>query len=137
MLSVAALLKQFLAELKDPLLTIRFGSTFIKTQGNPDYMARLRNMKKLIQALPATNWALLKSLLDVLRLVLHHRHKNKLTTNELCTLFGPIILGVDVNTHPDEVSTSVEVLKTLIVQNLYLLGVWISISNVCVIHWFF
>lgn len=122
-LSIAQVLKAFLRELPDPILTNRFGSTFIKTQGNPDHLARFRNMKKLIQALPVTNRALLKAVIDLFRLLLHHRHKNKLTTNDLCTEFGPIFLGLNSNSNGNDILSSIEVLRTLIVQNLYLLGV--------------
>lgn len=80
-------------------------------------------MKKLILALPVTNRALLKTVIDLLRLLLHHRHRNKLTTNELCTEFGPIFLGLNANSNANDILSSIEVVRTLIVQNLYLLGV--------------
>lgn len=95
MLCVAWLLRSFLSELPEPLLTRKFGSSFMKTQSNPDVALRYRNMRKLLNALPSANRAVIRAVLELFRLVLHHRRKNKLSVSEFCGEIGPILLGVE------------------------------------------
>lgn len=112
----------FLTELPEPLLTRKFGSSFMKTQSNPDLAVRYRNMRKLLNALPTVNRAVIRSVLELFRLVLHHRRKNKLTVSEFCADMGPILLGIDRSTNPSDATTAADVLKTLITQFQFMMG---------------
>ena len=80
--AVAGLLKLYLRELPDPLLTHRFYETFIAVQSlilfifaslyllehleNPDFDYRMTNLRKLINALPISHKNLLTRLLAFL-----------------------------------------------------------------------
>jgi hypothetical protein len=119
---IAWVLRTFLAELPEPLLTRKFGSSFIKTQSNPDLAARYRNMRKLINALPVVNRAVIRSVLELFRLVLHHRRKNKLTVSDFCSDLGPILLGVDKIQNAPDAALAADVLKTLITQFQFMIG---------------
>lgn len=134
-LSIGWLLRVFLTELPEPLLTAKFSSTFIKTQLNPDATTRYRNMRKLITHLPAVNRAVLRAVLELFRLVLHHRRKNKLVVSEFCSELGPVLLGMTkaaagdpsspTPTSPSSAGDAVgsaDVLKTLITQYQYMMG---------------
>lgn len=125
-LAIAWVLRQFLAELPEPLLTKRFGSSFLKTQLNPDHTARYRNMRILLKALPAVNHAVLRSVLELFRLILHHRRKNKLTVSGFCQELGPVLLGFDKVPQnaqaAADLTTAAEVLKTLITQYQFMVG---------------
>lgn len=125
-LGIAWALRAFLTELPEPLLTKRFGSSFMKTQLNPDPTARYRNMRILLKALPPVNHAVIRSVLELFRLVLHHRRKNKLTVSGFCAELGPILLGVE-KLQPNGLPTqdaliAADVLKTLITQYQFLVG---------------
>jgi hypothetical protein len=119
---IAWLLRTFLSELPEPLLTRKFGSSFIKTQSNPDLTARYRNMRKLLNALPTVNRAVIRAVLELFRLVLHHRRKNKLTVSGFCSDMGPILLGVDKTQNAADAALASEVLKTLITQFQFMMG---------------
>lgn len=99
----------------------------MKTQLNPDPTARYRNMRILLKALPPVNHAVLRSVLELFRLILHHRRKNKLTVSGFCQELGPIILGVDKSPQnaqqaSQDLATAADVLKTLITQYQFLVG---------------
>lgn len=124
--SIAWVLRQFLTELPEPLLTKRFGSSFLKTQLNPDHTARYRNMRILLKALPPVNHAVLRAVLELFRLILHHRRKNKLTVSGFCQEIGPILLGFDKSPQnaqaAADLQTASDVLKTLITQYQFMVG---------------
>jgi hypothetical protein len=79
-------------------------------------------MRKLISHLPPVNRTVIRAVLEVFRLVLHHRRKNKLTVSGFCSELGPILLGVDKTTMPNEAVISADVLRTLITQFQYVMG---------------
>eukprot|EP01122_Echinamoeba_exundans_P011851 TRINITY_DN4844_c0_g4_i2.p2 TRINITY_DN4844_c0_g4~~TRINITY_DN4844_c0_g4_i2.p2 ORF type:complete len:782 (-),score=151.33 TRINITY_DN4844_c0_g4_i2:2341-4686(-) len=120
--SVAAFFKLFFVELPDSLLTKRLASTFLKTHSNPDREKRLQFLRKLVSALPAAHKATLSTLLDVLRTTLMHRNRSRVSTNELCIEWGPVIVGGIDKSNLASVQETADLLKTLIVQKAYLLG---------------
>ena len=95
--STCGLLKLFLRELPDPLLTFKFYEPFVYVQRNQvfDLTTKLMHMKNLLNALPEVNVTLLKELIQFLHKVAEHSAKNKMTMSNLAIVFGPELLRSD------------------------------------------
>ncbi|XP_071758810.2 rho GTPase-activating protein 6-like isoform X1 [Centroberyx gerrardi] len=99
---VAALLKEFLRDMPDPLLTKELYTAFINTMMlDPDEQQSVTQL--LIYLLPACNSDTLHRLLEFLSTVADHAHDrqdkdrqemtgNKMTSLNLATIFGPNLL---------------------------------------------
>jgi hypothetical protein len=87
---VASLLKSFLGEVPEPLLTEKH---FVAHTQLPDMAPckRLQTVQLLLQLLPAENLQLLNQLLNLLVNVTHEE-ANKMNIEALATLFAPHIL---------------------------------------------
>jgi len=90
--AVACLLKLYLRELPDPVLTHRFYDTFIAVQKNQDPQYRMSNVRKLVSALPIHHKHLLTRLIDFLVKVAAHAETNKMSEANLAIVFGPNLL---------------------------------------------
>lgn len=90
--AVAGLMKQYLRDLPDPLLTHRFYDTFIAIMKNPDYEYRIINIKKLLAALPVPHKNLLQQIFAFLLRVAAQSDVNKMTFPNLAIVFGPNLL---------------------------------------------
>jgi len=55
------------------------------------------------------------------RRFLYYRHKNKLSTMDLCNEIGPLIVGVEKSSN--ESTNAAELMKTLLLQLPYFSGV--------------
>ncbi|XP_076838562.1 rho GTPase-activating protein 6-like isoform X2 [Brachyhypopomus gauderio] len=99
---VAALLKEFLRDMPDPLLTRELYTAFINTTLMEAEEQRLA-MQLLVYLLPACNSDTLHRLLEFLSTVAQHAHDtcdkdgqevtgNKMTSINLATIFGPNLL---------------------------------------------
>ncbi|KAL3999374.1 nuclear factor, interleukin 3 regulated [Sarotherodon galilaeus] len=99
---VAALLKEFLRDLPDPLLTKELYTAFINTTLLDSYEQQ-SVVQLLIYLLPACNSDTLHRLLEFLSTVADHAHDqqdkdgqeitgNKMTASNLATIFGPNLL---------------------------------------------
>ncbi|XP_059831447.1 rho GTPase-activating protein 1 [Hypanus sabinus] len=87
----AVILKTFLRELPEPLLTydlydqvVSFGKVPVTNQAE--------TMKMMIQTLPEVNCVVLQYLLGLLRLVADHSEQNKMTPSNLALVFGPTLM---------------------------------------------
>ncbi|KAJ3200752.1 hypothetical protein HDU82_008634 [Entophlyctis luteolus] len=116
-IQVAALLKRFLRELPDPLLTSRLHPLFVESQ-NPKNNYSLEQRKKILHLLccllPKPNSDLLQLLLQLLRHVSQLKDSNKMDIPNLSTVISPNILyakGKDVREdHPFLCITAVQML---------------------------
>ncbi|KAL2102302.1 hypothetical protein ACEWY4_001470 [Coilia grayii] len=99
---VAALLKEFLRDMPDPLLTKELYTAFINTM-LLEHEDQQVCTQLLVYLLPACNSDTLHRLLDFLSTVAHHAHDthdkdgqevtgNKMTSLNLATIFGPNLL---------------------------------------------
>eukprot|EP00051_Salpingoeca_urceolata_P015557 m.202136 g.202136 ORF g.202136 m.202136 type:complete len:513 (-) comp18435_c0_seq1:264-1802(-) len=93
--TVASLLKLYLRELPSPLLEFSLFNEFAEAakelQSNtPDGVATLRN---LIPRLPRANVILLRTLCEFLFVVQQHAEQNKMTLQNLATVFAPSFFG--------------------------------------------
>ncbi|XP_029305804.1 rho GTPase-activating protein 6-like isoform X2 [Cottoperca gobio] len=104
---VAALLKEFLRDMPDPLLTKELYTAFINTTLlDPDEQHNVTQL--LVYLLPACNSDTLQRLLEFLSTVTDHAHDrqdkdcqeitgNKMTSLNLATIFGPNLLHKQKN----------------------------------------
>ncbi|XP_056465490.1 rho GTPase-activating protein 19-like isoform X1 [Gadus chalcogrammus] len=100
----ATLLKTFLGELPEPLLTHRHYHAHLKIaertlfdeQGNktdvPDKERQIEAFQLLFMLLPPANRSLLKLLLDLLYHTARNQHANKMSAINLATMFAPHII---------------------------------------------
>ncbi|XP_053886408.1 protein FAM13A-like isoform X3 [Malaclemys terrapin pileata] len=88
--SVASLLKLFLRELPDGVITSALHSRFIQLYHDPSNDAeKENNLKDLIKELPDANYCLLKYLCRFLTRVAEHHMMNRMNIFNLATIFGP------------------------------------------------
>ncbi|CAL8256474.1 unnamed protein product [Lota lota] len=100
----ATLLKTFLGELPEPLLTHRHYHAHLKIaertlfdeQGNktdvPDKERQIEAFQLLFMLLPPANRSMLKLLLDLLYHTARNQHTNKMSAINLATMFAPHII---------------------------------------------
>jgi len=100
--TVAGLFKLFLRELPEPLFTFEKYPQFISifkttmSQADKDYSTSL-----LIAQLPDSHLYFLKFLIELLAELIVHREANKMTSNNLARIFGPVILVPEHNEDED------------------------------------
>ncbi|KPJ01693.1 Rho GTPase-activating protein 21 [Papilio xuthus] len=85
----SSLLKAYLRRLPDPLLTHHLYPAFIAADRSPE---RGRELRRLVQALPAAHYATLRYLVQHLRRVAAHSAANKMEPRNLAIVFGPTLV---------------------------------------------
>lgn len=83
---VCGLLKQFLRELREPLLTFELYDTFLQANCDRD------KVKSALSSLPMSNLRVLKYLIEFLFEVAQHSANNKMPVHNLATVFAPNLL---------------------------------------------
>uniref|UniRef100_A0A663E1I3 Family with sequence similarity 13 member A n=1 Tax=Aquila chrysaetos chrysaetos TaxID=223781 RepID=A0A663E1I3_AQUCH len=88
--SAASLLKLFLRELPDGIITSALHPRFIQLyQDTRNDMQKERNLKELLKELPDAHYCLLKYLCQFLIKVAEHHVENRMNLCNLATVFGP------------------------------------------------
>lgn len=85
----ASLLKLFIRELPQPLLTVEYLKAFQDVQNLPRKKQQLQALNLLVILLPEANRDTLKVLLEFLQRVIDHREKNKMTLNNVAMVMAP------------------------------------------------
>ncbi|XP_013420894.1 rho GTPase-activating protein 18-like [Lingula anatina] len=85
----AALLKQFLRELPEPLLTNQCTDAFAQVQAISDKKQQLQALNLLILLLPDVNRSTLKLLLQFLHHVIDHKQQNKMSLANVAMIMAP------------------------------------------------
>ncbi|XP_074752391.1 rho GTPase-activating protein 18 isoform X1 [Athene noctua] len=85
----ASLLKLFIRELPQPLLTVEYLKAFQNVQNLPTKKQQLQALNLLVLLLPEANRDTLKALLEFLQRVIDHRDKNKMTLNNVAMVMAP------------------------------------------------
>uniref|UniRef100_A0A8C8SIN4 Rho GTPase-activating protein 18 n=1 Tax=Pelusios castaneus TaxID=367368 RepID=A0A8C8SIN4_9SAUR len=85
----ASLLKLFIRELPQPLLTVEYLKAFQDVQNLPTRKHQLQALNLLILLLPEANRDTLKILLEFLQRVIDCRDKNKMTLNNVAMVMAP------------------------------------------------
>ncbi|XP_062428545.1 rho GTPase-activating protein 18 isoform X2 [Rhea pennata] len=85
----ASLLKLFIRELPQPLLTVEYLKAFQDVQNLPTKKQQLQALNLLVLLLPEANRDTLKVLLEFLQRVIDHRDKNKMTLKNVAMVMAP------------------------------------------------
>ncbi|GAB5586726.1 hypothetical protein Unana1_01626 [Umbelopsis nana] len=112
------LLKLYLRELKDPLLTYEYYESYLDAARITDYDERMYAIKSLLRVLPPVNYNTLEYLMRHLNRVASHSEENKMEASNLSLIFSVGLLRSyqeDLSSiiHADLVNTVVE---SLIIQ---------------------
>ncbi|KAK4935153.1 Rho GTPase-activating protein [Elasticomyces elasticus] len=91
--SVTTLLKHFLRDLPDPLLTAAQYQGFIDAAKIEDDIVRRDSVHALINGLPDPNYATLRTLVLHLNRIAQRSEKNKMTHSNLAIVFAPTLMG--------------------------------------------
>ncbi|KAI0397681.1 RhoGAP-domain-containing protein [Xylariaceae sp. FL0594] len=116
--SVAGLLKQFLRDLPDPLLTSENYSAFIEAAKQDDDIVRRDSMHAIINNLPDPNYATLRALTLHLHRVMENSAVNRMSSQNLAIVFGPTLMGTAPGSNIADASWQVRVVDTIL-QNTY------------------
>eukprot|EP00743_Colponemidia_sp_Colp-15_P010213 GILK01011222.1.p1 GENE.GILK01011222.1~~GILK01011222.1.p1 ORF type:complete len:509 (-),score=108.66 GILK01011222.1:149-1675(-) len=95
--SVASLLKIFLLELSEPLLTNELYQQFLDAQHKPVLFHRLCSLQAVLAQLPEWNSSVLHRLLAFLTHVLANASSNRMTPARLAATFGAALLVPDAD----------------------------------------
>ncbi|XP_019375844.1 PREDICTED: rho GTPase-activating protein 18 isoform X1 [Gavialis gangeticus] len=85
----ASLLKLFIRELPQPLLTVEYLKAFQDVQYLPTRKQQLQALNLLVLLLPEANRDMLKVLLEFLQRIIDYRDKNKMTLNNIAMVVAP------------------------------------------------
>lgn len=116
--SVAGLLKQFLRDLPDPLLTSEHYAGFIEAAKSDDDIVRRDSLHAIINALPDPNYATLRALTLHLHRVIEHSAVNRMNSQNLAIVFGPTLMGTAPGSNIQDAGWQVRVVDTIL-QNTY------------------
>ncbi|KAJ1828340.1 hypothetical protein LPJ56_001168, partial [Coemansia sp. RSA 2599] len=89
---ISGVMKQFLRELPEPLMTYNLYEGFINAASIDDYDERLWAIKDLVHALPTANYTVLKRLVEHLERVTDYEEINHMYGTNLALVFGPSLL---------------------------------------------
>ncbi|RUS79661.1 hypothetical protein EGW08_012584, partial [Elysia chlorotica] len=87
------ILKQFLRDLPEPLLTYTLHDDFLRCTGIKDERERVKSIFDVIKKLPKPNFDLFERLVFHLVTVTRHSDSNKMSPNALAVVFAPVLLG--------------------------------------------
>ncbi|KAL6070400.1 Rho GTPase-activating protein 29, variant 2 [Balamuthia mandrillaris] len=95
---VGALLKSYLGELPEPLLTFGLYSDFLAVTSLNEAQAKSQRLQELMQELPPHNRVLAEILFLFLARMVEHVEHNKMTASNLAMIFGPLLLRPQIET---------------------------------------
>ncbi|KAM0325182.1 hypothetical protein ACHAQA_007721 [Verticillium albo-atrum] len=116
--SVTGLLKQFLRDLSDPLLTMEHHSALIEAAKHDDDIVRRDSLHAIINSLPDPNYATLRALALHLHRVMDNSHVNRMNCHNLAVIFGPTLMGTDPSTAIADAGWQIKAIDTIL-QNTY------------------
>ncbi|KAI1181142.1 hypothetical protein F4777DRAFT_526058 [Nemania sp. FL0916] len=116
--SVAGLLKQFLRDLPDPLLTSENYPAFIEAAKHDDDVVRRDSMHAIINGLPDPNYATLRALTLHLYRVMENSAVNRMNSQNLAIVFGPTLMGTAPGSNIADAAWQVRAVDTIL-QNTY------------------
>lgn len=116
--SVAGLLKQFIRDLPEPLLTREHYGACIEAAKNEDEVVRRDSLHAIINSLPDPNYATLRALALHLHLVIDNAAVNRMNSQNLAIVFGPTLMGTGANSDIADAGWQVRVVETIL-NNTY------------------
>lgn len=96
--NVTGVLKLYLKEMPEPLMTFSRYEAFLHLGGEKDLNVRLQETKKLLQSLPKTNYATMKALLNLLNKIAACSATNNMRAANLSMVFAPNVFRPEVET---------------------------------------
>eukprot|EP01126_Amoeba_proteus_P057571 TRINITY_DN7334_c0_g1_i3.p1 TRINITY_DN7334_c0_g1~~TRINITY_DN7334_c0_g1_i3.p1 ORF type:complete len:728 (-),score=137.89 TRINITY_DN7334_c0_g1_i3:479-2662(-) len=120
---IATLVKRFLREMEEPLLTYDLYSTFIGTDSYDGPEEKLSNLSKALLLLPKFNSLLLETLARYLNRLCPYSNQTKMNASNLAIVFGPNILKPRVENPMVLISDAVHVsdITQLVIENVDIL----------------
>lgn len=113
----ASMLKNFLSELPDPLLTYKLYDQFMALETDSlDLLRRVEGVRILVSQLPLVNSIVLRELLFLLNEVVVHRSTSLMDARNLATVFAPTLLRPHPSTmaFAKDIQLQIKVTKKLI-----------------------
>ncbi|KAI9208273.1 uncharacterized protein BJ171DRAFT_455531 [Polychytrium aggregatum] len=89
--AISGLLKLYLRELPNPILTRELQRSFLNITDIPDRNHRIPILAQLVEELPAPNYTLLHVLLAHLIRILRHSDVNRMTVRNMTIVFAPTL----------------------------------------------
>ncbi|ORX76522.1 RhoGAP-domain-containing protein [Anaeromyces robustus] len=130
-IQLAALLKKFLRELPEPLLTFKLHKVFIQSQKQEDENRRFKIIQSACTLLPKCNRDLLEVLLIFLKEVASYSDKNKMDADNLATVIAPTICySKSKDPVKDDSFLAIEAVKMMILNQDKLWIVPYDINNI-------
>ncbi|KAL6857939.1 Rho GTPase-activating protein [Amphichorda felina] len=133
--SVTGLLKQFLREFPDPLLTLEHHDAFIAAASecypqsfmartvvdrpvseHDDDIVRRDSLHAIINSLPDPNYATLRALCLHLSRVIENAHINRMNAHNLAVIFGPTLMGTDPSKAIADAGWQIKVVDTILLN---------------------
>ncbi|XP_022130817.2 rho GTPase-activating protein 44 [Pieris rapae] len=115
---VASVLKSYLRELPEPLLTFRLYENFIIASRQPTEQARLNSLWEAIHLLPDANFQNLRYLIKFLSALTQNQSTNKMTPSNLAIVIAPNLLwAVDESTFDMNITTAVNCVVELLIKH--------------------
>ncbi|KAI8601464.1 Rho GTPase activation protein [Dissophora ornata] len=116
--TIAALLKLYFRDLREPLMLFEFYPSFIAAADISDYNEKLYTIKSLVHSLPESNFNTLKYLMMHLGRVQDQYHTTKMDSANLAICFAPNLLRQEVDDLTSIINTGKQssIIDTLIEQ---------------------
>lgn len=89
---VCGLLKLYLRELPEPLMTFQLYEPLIAVQACPDKVLQMKYFRSLMNELPQENKVALKRLFAFMVNIIKHQNQNKMAVHNVATVFAPNLL---------------------------------------------
>ncbi|KAI5651746.1 rhoGAP domain-containing protein [Phthorimaea operculella] len=115
---VASVLKSYLRELPEPLLTYRLYDHFIAASRQPTEQTRLTALWEAIHLLPDANFQNLRYLIKFLSTLTQNQNKNKMTPSNLAIVIAPNLLwAADESTFDMNITAVVNCVVELLIKH--------------------
>ncbi|KAI8435799.1 hypothetical protein MSG28_004025 [Choristoneura fumiferana] len=116
---VAAVLKSYLRELPEPLLTYRLYDHFVAAHRQPSEQARLNALWEAIHLLPEPNYQNLRYLIKFLSALTQNQSTNKMTPSNLAIVIAPNLLwgSADDNAFDMNQTTAINCVVELLIKH--------------------
>lgn len=115
-------LKSFLREMPEPLLTFDRYDDFLRAADLTDTSDRVQTLLSLVKKIPATHHALLERLVFHLALVAQREQYNRMSASSLAIVFAPCVLRtnriVPAQDSLNDISRQTKCMETLITQKM-------------------
>ncbi|KAJ1875302.1 Rho-type gtpase-activating protein [Coemansia sp. RSA 990] len=111
--SVTSVLKEYLRNLPDPLMTTDTYTLWVDAANKGSSAERIHAYRTISALMPTAHAATLRFLMRHLKRIADHQHENKMTPNNLAVVFAPNILRMGKGDMLQEMANMSEINKTV------------------------